>query len=46
MGHDNSVRYCEYLNTEPNKETIEKWEKKYGILKGEKIKKKITKFEK
>lgn len=32
MGHDNAVRYCEYLNREPNKEMIEEWEIKYGEL--------------
>lgn len=30
MGHDNSIRYCEYLNKEPNTEMISEWEKKYG----------------
>ena len=33
MGHDNAVRYCEYLNREPNQEMIEEWEKKYGKIK-------------
>ena len=35
MGHENSVRYCEYLNKEPNTEMIKEWEKKYGRLKRE-----------
>ena len=30
MGTDNAIRYCEYLNKEPNKEMIKEWEKKYG----------------
>ena len=29
MGYENAVRYCEYLNKEPNKEMIEKWRDKY-----------------
>ena len=29
MGYENAVRYCEYLNTEPNKEMIEKWRIKH-----------------
>jgi hypothetical protein len=32
MGYDNAVRYCEYLNREPNKEMIEEWENKYGNI--------------
>ena len=35
MGHENSVRYCEYLNNEPNTKMIKEWEKKYGRLKRE-----------
>ena len=30
MGHDNAVRYCEYLNKEPNVEMKREWELKYG----------------
>lgn len=32
MGYDNAVRYCEYLNKEPNKDMIEKWERQHGKM--------------
>lgn len=30
MGHENSVRYCEYLNKEPNTKMKNEWERVYG----------------
>ena len=30
MGYDNAVRYCEYLNKEPNQEMKKQWELQYG----------------
>ena len=30
MGYENAVRYCEYLNKEPNIEMKKKWEELYG----------------
>ena len=30
MGYDNAVRYCEYLNKEPNQEMKDEWYKLYG----------------
>ena len=43
MGYDNAVRYCEYLNKEPNQEMKKEWEKKYrkSIKKKEKKHRKI-----
>jgi hypothetical protein len=30
MGYDNAVRYCEYLNKEPNQEMKKEWEMRHG----------------
>ena len=30
MGHDNAVRFCEYINKEPNTKAKIAWEMKYG----------------
>lgn len=30
MGRENAIRYCEYLNKEPNQKMKEEWERKYG----------------
>lgn len=32
MGYENAVRYCEYLNREPNQEMKKQWEMKYGEI--------------
>ena len=33
MGYENAVRWCEYLNREPNIEMKRKWEGQYGKFK-------------
>ena len=30
MGYDNAVRFCEYINKEPNTKAKKAWEMKYG----------------